>query len=450
VTLGFLLPWAPPLWTFQVPPREYGEALEELARAEKSMDVDGFVSAFRTVLKGDDATSLRTAVAAYSRLAPVAFKKLSTREFMAFHGSAAGAFNSIQSKGALEEFRKLLVKTKDWHARLLILDASLFVKGGEPLECCLIALKDDSPVVVRRALQYLVRTKKPSVVEAIIERYVEISTKKLKGGSAVQWERTGLVFQSTLHQMLKVDLSCAEDYKNYVAARRDSPYLFEPKGAKANVNTRVTLFGAAITGKNIAFVLDISGSMLSTDPWPPGEVDPDQGKTAVVDPSKPEEPPKPRLDRQRMYRAKKELTNVIQALPSDVRFNIITFASEVKSWKPAMVVATSANKKSAVEYVEAMKAEGITFTDEGLETAFTDLATDTIYLLTDGAPTHIGTTKPGKPDDSDMLIRLILKRVEELNFLRGVRIFTLGFQGAEEEFLKKLSANNAGAYVRIK
>ena len=40
--------------------------------------------------------------------------------------------------------------------------------------------------------------------------------------------------------------------------------------------------------------------------------------------------------------------------------------------------------------------------------------------------------------------------MEELNFLRGVRIFTLGFEGAEENFLKKLAADNSGSYVRIR
>ena len=74
---------------------------------------------------------------------------------------------------------------------------------------------------------------------------------------------------------------------------------------------------------------------------------------------------------------------------------------------------------------------------------------DTIYLITDGAPTHVGS-QGGIPSDAPELMKSILRRMKAMNFLRGVRIFTLGFRGAEEEFLKELSAAHSGKYVRIK
>jgi len=37
-----------------------------------------------------------------------------------------------------------------------------------------------------------------------------------------------------------------------------------------------------------------------------------------------------------------------------------------------------------------------------------------------------------------------------LNFRRGVRIFTLGFPGAEEEFLRTLSQEHNGKYRPIR
>ena len=79
-----------------------------------------------------------------------------------------------------------------------------------------------------------------------------------------------------------------------------------------------------------------------------------------------------------------------------------------------------------------------------------DLTVDTIYLITDGAPTHLGSAGPGRPPDADELIGEIHKRVRYLNFLRGVRIFCLGFPEADEEFLKKLSKENSGTYVAIR
>ena len=90
--------------------------------------------------------------------------------------------------------------------------------------------------------------------------------------------------------------------------------------------SRVTLFGAAVTGKNIIFVLDVSGSMMTTDPRPDDEVARrrEQGKTVVSGaPAEAEKKREPPLDRQRMFRAKKELSSVVQSLPSDVRFNLI-------------------------------------------------------------------------------------------------------------------------------
>jgi hypothetical protein len=39
--------------------------------------------------------------------------------------------------------------------------------------------------------------------------------------------------------------------------------------------------------------------------------------------------------------------------------------------------------------------------------------------------------------------------MKELNFLRDVRVFTLGFRGAKEEFLKQLSREHGGRYVAI-
>ena len=47
-------------------------------------------------------------------------------------------------------------------------------------------------------------------------------------------------------------------------------------------------------------------------------------------------------------------------------------------------------------------------------------------------------------------MRRILAETRAVNHLRGIRIFTLGFVDAEEEFLKKLAEENNGRYVRIR
>jgi hypothetical protein len=428
----------------------YEESMKEIARAQKAVDPDAFLAAFVKVVQVDDSDAVRDAVAVYSRFAPVVMKKLGTREFLSIHGKAAAAFAAVKDKKATDEFRKLLVSAKAWEGRLLLLDASSFSRTVDILDSAMTALRDESPVVIRRALQYLSAAKKPAVAGAIIQRYVAISKTRPKGMDATQHKRLCLVFQATLHAMLHRDLPSPEDYKTYFEARQNDPNLFEARSGGERGATLVTLFGAPVTGKNLVFVLDISGSMTKTDPRPAGEVDPDQGKTVVDDPSRPGRKKGPSPDRQRMVRAKKELSNVVRSLAEDIRFNIVTYSSDVNTWKKSMVFATAANKKSAVEYVDGLAAEGLTFTDEAMEVAFSDLEADTVYLVTDGAPTHVESTTARKAPDTDELVEQILKRVEELNFLRGVRVYTLGFEGAEEEFLKNLASKNSGTYTRIR
>ena len=43
---------------------------------------------------------------------------------------------------------------------------------------------------------------------------------KRPSGDAAEWQRALLTFQSSLQQMLHVDLPAAVDWKNYVAARK--------------------------------------------------------------------------------------------------------------------------------------------------------------------------------------------------------------------------------------
>ncbi len=433
----------------QVPAEEYHRAAKTLSAPARELDIESFVDAFETVLKMDDARAVRTALAAYSRAAPAVAKSSSAGEFVRFHGLCAAAFRSVRSPEAAAEFQQSFAKTKEWETRLLLLDASAFAKPINLLESCLAALKDPSPIVVRRALRYLRKSRDLRVVGAIIDRYAALSAKTPPGDRG-QWDRTLLTFQSALHEILKVSFPRAADYKTYFEARKGDPKLFDPP--RSQEVTGLSLFGAPVTGKNIIFVIDTSGSMVTTDPLPPGEAEAaGRGRTGVAgDPSLAEEERRRLRERERMHRAKKELSNVVRSLGSDVQFNIVSFDSTVRSWKPSMVPATDANKRGALEYIEGMKAEGITVTDEAIETAFADLQVDTIYLITDGAPTHVGTSGPGMPPDAPELIREILERVRDLNFLRGVRIFTLGFIGAEEEFLKNLAAENAGIYVPIR
>ena len=59
---------------------------------------------------------------------------------------------------------------------------------------------------------------------------------------------------------------------------------------------------------------------------------------------------------------------------------------------------------------------------------------ETIYLLSDGAP-----SRGGGPAE-------IKKRVEAMNYLLGVRVVTYGFTGSDEKLMKELANKNWGWY----
>lgn len=429
------------------------EARRELARLERTSEVDPFLEAFRSVLEEDDRSSVRAALGSYGAFFERAQGKLAAGELLRLHGKAAAAFAKVTAADAVEESRKLLVSHKSWGARLLLLDAAGHCRGLDRMASALAALGDAHPVVVRRAAQYLARAKSLVAADALVERGLEVAKRPPRGSSAGEWSRASLVCLAALREMLHVDLPAAEDYKSYLGARRGDPRLFEePPLTSGDSKTGLTLFGAAITGKNLAFIIDVSGSMETTDPYPPGEEPRARAQTVVGDGSRERELERRRFieERQRMSRARRELAKVVRALGSDMRFNIIAYSSDVQPWRKSLVPASDANRKSAVEYIEGLRPAGITVTDMALEDAFSDLEVDTIYLITDGAPTHLGSAGPGLPEDSTELIRQIHARVAELNFLRGVRIFTLGFKDAEIDFLEKLAADHLGRCVEIR
>src|SRR5687767_12249369 len=70
----------------EVDAKEHSAALKELSRSEPAPDIDAFLAALKTVLKGDDARSVRAAVASYSRMAAAARKNFEPRDLLSLHG----------------------------------------------------------------------------------------------------------------------------------------------------------------------------------------------------------------------------------------------------------------------------------------------------------------------------------------------------------------------------
>ena len=157
--------------------------------------------------------------------------------------------------------------------------------------------------------------------------------------------------------------------------------------------------------------------------------------------------------RKRIVRTKKELIRVLKMLQKTVKFNIIAFSDEIKSFsKKGLTKATAANRKKAIAWVEKLTANGLTHTDDALKEAFKDKEVDTIILLSDGAPTHVGgegRAEWGGHRDSMSIINAIFEWLKNENKFRKVTIHTLGFVGANFEFMEKLARENNGKFKEI-
>ena len=420
------------------------QARSDLQEAVSKDKVSAFLDAMEVLLRLGDEDELELVVESFGEFVEKRLEPGSGRYFRLF-SEVARALGDRTDKADLKELHRLRVKAKRWPSRLIVLEAATSNEKLDLKELCLEALSDKGPVVVQRALHYLRNVGKDlPVVEKILERYLEIDGRDAYRSK--DWDGTRLGFRDALTKLLHVNLQSALDYKNYFEVRRDSPNLFDPPPTEGR--SRLTLFGTEVTGKNVVFVLDRSASMRTTDKVKIKRYGPTGKTRRRGDKSEKEK----RLnERRRITRAKKELVKVVKNLPEDMTFNLITYSSHVEEWKSKPARALGKNKKRAVKWLKGIEADGVTVTDLALDAAFSDLTVDTIYLITDGAPTHHGG-RGGKelPRDSRKLMKRILKSVSISNFLRGVRIFTLGFPEAEEKFLKKLAKRNSGTYTAIR
>jgi Ca-activated chloride channel family protein len=99
----------------------------------------------------------------------------------------------------------------------------------------------------------------------------------------------------------------------------------------------------------------------------------------------------------KIKQAKRALSYALGRLQPQDRFNIVTFATEARRFRPELLPATEANIEAAVQHVEGLVAAGGTAIFDALGAAL-ELPRDAgrvplVIFLTDGVPT-IGPTQP--------------------------------------------------------
>ncbi|MHC4662821.1 MAG: VWA domain-containing protein [Planctomycetota bacterium] len=246
------------------------------------------------------------------------------------------------------------------------------------------------------------------------------------------------------------DLMTEADWRNYWEIKKEEKQG-EDSGGGANqgggddgvmedgsphtVSDNPKFFGQEVASKRILFILDGSGSM----------------RVSASNPRQQATPGAPLPGDARINITKNELVKCVKGLKKSAKFDIIVYNNTVKVWSGKLVAAKDAAKNSAVKFVQEWDAQQVTHTDDAVKKGFTYKDADTIFLLSDGAPTH-----SGRCDDSQQLIADILSWVRDNNSTRKIKIFTFGFitpglQGPDimSEFMKKLAEENGGKFKAL-
>lgn len=171
--------------------------------------------------------------------------------------------------------------------------------------------------------------------------------------------------------------------------------------------TSTAYWGIPIRGQNLAFVVDLSGSM-----------------TAKLD-------GKTRLDV-----AKARLIEVLRGLGREHRFAVVAFGTDLDPFADGLSVATQENVEKAIKWVDRLRVRGATNIYDSLEFALAIPEVESVFLLTDGAPSTGKLVDMGE-------IRLAIRLQNAEQYVR-VNTIQIGGGGREQAFLRGLAADNHG------
>jgi len=195
------------------------------------------------------------------------------------------------------------------------------------------------------------------------------------------------------------------------------------------------------SGKNIVFIIDISGSMEGNNEGNISDKARARAASAagsyignkiggitggIVSSSIQKETTK-------LASAKRELEPAIRGLNESTKFTIVTFSDSAAAWNEKLQVADSSNTLKSIVFIERLSATGGTSSLKGLKKALSIKGVDTIFFLSDGQPSD------GGPDQ-------ILKEVKKIK-KKNIKIHTVGLgDDKDENFLRELAEQNGGTY----
>lgn len=378
------------------------------------------------------------------------------------------AFDVLDASGSAKHRERFIAGLKDphWEMRVLCLDALARLKDKDAFKQAKQLMADKDRRVQIASVDILLRTGGKEVMEPLIEALGTATdrvqddiadalarlTGKNFGPVAAQWESWWAVNKS---KDLELVAMSAEEFTQ----------LKEKEQAEASTILANPYFmGLRVLG-NPAFVIDTSESMQD-EYKPKGEVAKEEkkettkGRTVVVKKKKeeddkggddqPEAKPKKKKRKKgvfsRMDLAKRELTKVLQTMKDGKSsFNIIRFntdiadlAASLGTEKQGLILMDGKAREAGETFLKSLEPEGLTNISAALRAAFQYPDVDTIFLLSDGAPT-VGIIDPDE----------LVEEVDRLNRRRKVKIHVISFnpQPAERQLLSAIALKNHGTYL---
>ncbi len=384
-------------------------------------------------------------VAGELRRTVVGFRDAKAMEFLGgsgLHGSPSGAVRAAAAEGlgasgwegAGKALRSAL-KDRAPQVREAVL-AALGKAGSrekETLDSLAAALEDPRWTVRLAAARRLAALGVPESVDLLVARLAKEDGRLRRDIAeilrALTGQRFGVEPEGWTHWWKENREAYASGTKVLAPPGTAAPPAAEDSGP-------VAYWGITTHSRRILYVLDVSGSMS----------EPGTGEEGG-----------------RIDDAKKELLRSLRTLDAESAFTIFAFSDAVRKWRPRLVKATPENREDARRFVDALCADSWTNTYRALEEALRasaadprnnmgedyGLVADTIFLLTDGAP----TTQGGKLADASgrqEWVR-VLEAVRDWNREKRVAIHCVGVGTAiNTEFLGTLARENGGKFVHVK
>lgn len=302
---------------------------------------------------------------------------------------------------------------------LLVRDAIWQVRSAAGFALAVMKCKSAIPALIRGLEAELGRKKDPWAMDLRLHKLLEgLTAQTVVQGSVAPWKEFW--------------------------AREGTSFTVKPQ-AKAGEPTRDAtkyekFFNLQVESDRVLFVLDFSGSMAEpiqlqarTTGAPAGEK---TTKAEIV---------------------VKELKKLIMSLPDGALVNLVVFSDTVRVWRqeggrPALVKLDDEARDDLLgNFLDGLRPNGPTnlydaldkaldFGGRGLHDKYYAAGFDTLYVITDGAPTAGAIV-----DKTE-----IRRRVREANQLRKVAIHCITFGDKNDtDFLKPMAEENGGRHIHV-